>query len=53
VLSRELEDRATTVPQPKRIARLWTTVNDSRGYALFGDPAVRFNKPAAPGPASP
>jgi hypothetical protein len=50
-LSNELDDVDNgATPDPLRLADLWTTNNDARGYALFGDPAVRL--PVGTGPRS-
>ncbi|APR86682.1 Twin-arginine translocation protein TatB [Minicystis rosea] len=47
-LSNELDDVDNgATPDPFRLADLWTTNNDARGYAILGDPAVRL-----PGAAS-
>jgi hypothetical protein len=52
-LSNELDDVDNgAVPDPFRLADLWTTNNDARGYALLGDPAVRLTTATA-GEASP
>lgn len=43
-LSGELDDvDHGATPDPFRLADLWTTNNDARGYAIFGDPAVRLS----------
>lgn len=43
MLSSELEDlRSFPGKDPLALSELWTAHNDARGYALFGDPAVRL-----------
>jgi hypothetical protein len=47
-LSNELDDVDNgATPDPFRLADLWTTNNDARGYAILGDPAVRLPVAAA------
>lgn len=42
-LSGELDDLDYgATPDPFRLADLWTTNNDARSYAVFGDPAARL-----------
>lgn len=42
-LSNELDDVDNgAAPDPLRLAELWATNNDARGYVLLGDPAVRL-----------
>jgi hypothetical protein len=38
------------VPQPLELARMWMGSADARGYAIFGDPAVRLTPDVAPAP---
>ena len=42
-LSRDLEDaRFGKKIDPLHLSDVWTAHNDARGYAIFGDPAVRL-----------
>jgi hypothetical protein len=50
MLSSELEDvRSFPGKNPLALGELWTAHNDARGYALFGDPAVRLPEASATG----
>lgn len=51
-LSNELDDMDNgAAPDLLRLADLWTANNDARGYATFGDPAVRRCSPIPTGPS--
>jgi hypothetical protein len=45
-LTTELEDvKFSKQPDDLLLASMWTANNDARGFALFGDPAVRLMRP--------
>ena len=42
-LSVELEEvDAGAVPNTRRLATMWTSSNDARGWSVIGDPAVKL-----------
>jgi hypothetical protein len=50
MLSSELEDlHAFPGKNPLLLSEIWTAHNDARGYALFGDPAVRLPQTSTTG----
>jgi hypothetical protein len=44
-LTTELDETTPEIEDPVKIAGLWTSNNDSRNYAILGDPAVRLAAP--------